>query len=102
MNYERLKRIIRTLNNRFFALDEVQDIDTASRVVRHGTSEPMTAGFDELSFVQPGLLLSPAISLSYGFHAVHQVLPHPVFRSIPLNVGERMIEMDRPRLAIQA
>ena len=52
------KTILWALNNRFFALHEVQYVHASEGIVRHSASEPMPTSLDEFPRMKPGSLLA--------------------------------------------
>ena len=95
------KRAAGTFDDRLLAFDEIQNIHAAVRIMRHGLREPMAPGLDEFALVQAGALLAPAVAAGDRFDAVDQIVLRPFGRAVPLDIGEAMFEMDRPRLAVE-
>src|SRR5216684_963415 len=63
--------------------------------------EPVAAGFDELQRMQARTLLAPAFAVGNGSHSVDKFAPRPFGVALPGDVGEAVIDMDGPRLAVE-
>src|ERR1700680_1365510 len=66
-----------------------------------GCVEPVAAGFDELQRMQTCTLLAPAFAIGNGSHSVDKFAPRPFGVALPGDVGEAVIDMDGPRLAVE-
>src|ERR1035438_148805 len=64
--------------------------------------EPVPAGLDEFTFVQPGPLFAPAGAFGDGINYVDQIFLDPLCYPVPLDVSKPMLEMDWARGAVQA
>src|ERR1700730_1462229 len=63
--------------------------------------EPVAAGFDELQRMQACTLLAPAFAIGNGSHSVDEFAPRPFGVALPGDVGEAVIDMDGPRIAVE-
>src|ERR1019366_8888599 len=94
---ERCKCASRTFDNRFLAFDEIQHIHAAVCVVRNGLGEPMSSRLDEFALVQSGAFLAPAVTAAERFKTVDEIALCPVRGSLPLDVRQAVLEMNRAR-----
>src|SRR6267154_3592171 len=69
--------------------------------MRDGCVEPVAAGFDELQRMQACTLLAPAFAIGNGSHRVDKFALCPFGIALPGDVGEAVIDMDGPRLAVK-
>ena len=102
MNDQRRETRRGTFHDHFFALTQIQDVDSAVHIVRHPLSKPVATCFNEFPLVQTGSLLAPSISLLNRSDPVYKVLLHPTSRPIPLNVVDAMLQVNRSWKAIES
>lgn len=86
----------RAFDSRLFALDEIEHVDSAARIVGNRARKPMPASLDKLQFVKSGALLTPAIAFAERFKAIDQLLLYPFRRAIPLNIGCAVLDINSP------
>ena len=61
----------------------------------------MTAGFDELVFVQTGTFFPPAFALGHRLYTIENLFSDPRLRTVPLNDFLPVLYIDGARTAIQ-
>src|SRR5215510_5720797 len=97
MYNQRWENPARTLDNRFLALTQIQNVNRAIRAMRHRPHKPVSARLNELSFVQSSSFFLPALSLGDRSNGVNQLFLNPWRRAIPLNVSNAMLQVDWTR-----
>src|SRR5271170_1777854 len=101
VNNERFERVDRTLDNRLFALDKVENIDTVTGFVKSRTCKPVSASFDKLQLVKSGALFSPSWAFRNQFYLIDEVLLDPIGVAIPGDVPQPVVNMNWPWQTIQ-
>jgi len=102
MDNKRIERSRRAFDNRFLSLNEIENIDSAQRMVRRRGRKPVSARFNEFQFVKPCALLTPTGTLSHWFNAVDQILPNPFCVAFPNDIRQAVLEMDGSWQTVQA
>src|SRR6516162_8634438 len=102
MHGKRRNRVRLALHDGRISLDEIQDVEVSVGVMTHRRGEPVAARFNEFQGMETSSFFPPAFASGYWRLPVNQVVPHPVGGSIPLDVFEAMLQMDRAGTAIQA
>lgn len=101
MNNKRLEPSCRTFHNGLSPFNQIENIHTAVRPVQYGSGKPMTAGFDELVFVQTGTFFPPAFALGHRLYTIENLFSDPRLRTVPLNDFLPVLYIDGARTAIQ-
>ncbi len=64
--------------------------------------EPASASFDEFEFVKPSPLFRPPLAATHELNAIDQAASDPFAISFPSDISLPVINVDRPRPAVQA
>lgn len=96
----RLEGACGALHNGFVALNQIQNVHAAARVMRNRAGKPVAARFDKFQLMESGALLALAGTFPNGFETVDQLTPHPFRGAVPLNVSGPVLDIDGPRPAV--
>jgi len=101
VNNKWFKCVGRTFDNGLLSLDKIENVDRVSSFVRCRTCEPVSARFDKLQLVKSCALLSPSWAFRNRLYLIDQVLTKSLGVSIPGDVHQPVVDMNRPWQTIQ-
>ena len=102
MHLEGLELAFGTLDESCFAINEVEDVHAAARVVLYGTAEGMAARLDEFVGMQSGPLFLDAFFVAQHFEVVGYLRLDEWRGALPLDDELAALHVDGPWLAVQA
>ena len=98
---EGFERAGRALYDGLAALDEVEHVHAAVRVVQNGLCEPVPPRLEELALVQAGALLDPAVAAGDLLDLADELAQNEVRVAVELDVLSAVLQVDGPGLAVQ-
>src|SRR6266700_4617327 len=89
--------VAQAFHYRFPSFHQIQHIHCPLRIMQRPVSEPGSASFNELEFVEPGAFFCPSGTFVNELNTVDEALSHPLRLPVPSDVCHAVIEMDRAR-----